>query len=183
VAQEIADSLQAKLSPTEASTLAAAPTTDPVAYDLFLKAEFEERLADTSLTADSFDQAAAWYRQAITRDPTFALAMARLVQNRIQRHWFIEQMTEPELANLWSADMAGNLGQTYGLLRMWKEAEGAARHAISLDPHDVIGMRALLLTILNGRGDINEAQNVLATFPPDNKLIIISIAADVGSVI
>src|SRR4051794_35174594 len=43
VAQEIADSLQAKLSPTEASTLATAPTTDPVAYDLFLKGEFEQR--------------------------------------------------------------------------------------------------------------------------------------------
>src|SRR5439155_25150223 len=37
VAQEIADSLQAKLSPAEASTLAAAPTKDPAAYDLFLK--------------------------------------------------------------------------------------------------------------------------------------------------
>ena len=82
-----------------------------------------------------------------------------------------------------SADVAGNLGQTYGLLRMWKEAERVSRHAVSLDPHDVIGMRALLLTILNGKGDINEAQSVLATFPPDNKIIIMSIAGwQVGSV-
>src|SRR5262249_14421403 len=35
VAQEIADSLQAKLSPAEANTLATAPTKDPAAYDLF----------------------------------------------------------------------------------------------------------------------------------------------------
>jgi len=35
VAQEIADSLQAKLSPAEASTLATAPTKDTAAYDLF----------------------------------------------------------------------------------------------------------------------------------------------------
>ncbi len=35
VAQEIADSLQAKLSPAEAKTLATAPTKDPAAYDLF----------------------------------------------------------------------------------------------------------------------------------------------------
>src|SRR5438874_6467022 len=36
VAQEIADALQAKLSPAEASTLATAPTKDTAAYDLFL---------------------------------------------------------------------------------------------------------------------------------------------------
>src|SRR5881394_3552021 len=41
VAQEIADSLQAKLSPAEVSTLATAPTKDPAAYDLFLKGEYE----------------------------------------------------------------------------------------------------------------------------------------------
>src|SRR3989440_12559491 len=40
VAQEIADSLQAKLSPAEASTLATAPTKDTAAYDLFLKGEY-----------------------------------------------------------------------------------------------------------------------------------------------
>ena len=58
VAQEIADSLQAKLSPAEASTLATAPTKDTAAYDLFLKGEYEQRLADSSLKAESFDQAA-----------------------------------------------------------------------------------------------------------------------------
>ncbi|HKS03733.1 MAG TPA: hypothetical protein VJR49_00130, partial [Chthoniobacterales bacterium] len=57
VAQEIADSLQAKLSPAEASTLAAAPTKDTGAYDLFLKGEYEERLAENSLDAESFDRA------------------------------------------------------------------------------------------------------------------------------
>src|SRR5438034_2713683 len=40
VAQEIADSLKAKLSPAEAKTLATAPTKDTAAYDLFLKAEY-----------------------------------------------------------------------------------------------------------------------------------------------
>ena len=44
VAQEIADSLQAKLSPAEANTLATAPTKNTAAYDLFLKGEFEQRV-------------------------------------------------------------------------------------------------------------------------------------------
>src|SRR4029077_4990495 len=71
VAQEIADSLQAKLSPAEASTLATHPTEDTAAYDLFLKGEFQLRAANVSLRPDSFDQAIAWYQQAIARDPNF----------------------------------------------------------------------------------------------------------------
>src|SRR6202162_4236639 len=100
IAQEIADSLQAKLSPAEANTLASAPTKDPAAYDLFLKGEYEERLAENSLRPESYEQAAAWYQQAIARDPNFALAMARLVRNRMDRHWFFEQMTDAELAQV-----------------------------------------------------------------------------------
>src|SRR5207247_2481033 len=79
VAQEIADSLQAKLSPAEANTLATAPTKDAAAYDLFLKGEHEEHLAENSLRPESYEQAAVWYQQAIVHDPNFALAMARLV--------------------------------------------------------------------------------------------------------
>src|SRR5438445_6312062 len=55
VAQEIADALQAKLSPAEASTLATAPTKDTAAYDLFLKGESQLRAANSSLKAESFD--------------------------------------------------------------------------------------------------------------------------------
>src|SRR5437588_12253605 len=102
VAQEIADSLQAKLSPAVANTLATAPTKDTAAYDLFLKGEYEERLAENSLRPESYEQAAAWYQQAIARDPNFALAMARLVRNRMDRHWLFEQMTDAELAEVHS---------------------------------------------------------------------------------
>src|SRR4029453_3892684 len=37
IAQEIAEALRAKLSPSQANALAAAPTRDTEAYDLFLK--------------------------------------------------------------------------------------------------------------------------------------------------
>jgi TolB-like protein/Tfp pilus assembly protein PilF len=113
VAQEIADSLQAKLSPAEANTLATAPTKNAAAYDLFLKGEYEERLAENSLRPESYEQAAAWYQQAIARDPNFALAMARLVRNRMDLHWFFEQMSEAELA----------------------QVRGIAEHAIALAPN------------------------------------------------
>ena len=263
VAQEIADSLQAKLSPAEAHTLATAPTKDAAAYDLFLKGEYEERLAENSLKPESYEQAAAWYQQAIARDPNFALAMARLVRNRMDRHWFFEQMTDAELAQVrsvaehalalapnlaeahvalgtffyhgyrqyeqalteferalqlqpnaitaleysgyvhrrqgqWArcldelkrileqdprnALFAGNVAATYVTLRMWKEAERAARHTLELDPHSLEGMRALLDSIVRGSGDINEAQRVLATFPAENKILLTSDFGDVPNV-
>src|SRR6202790_519067 len=89
VSQEIADALQAKLSPNEANTLATAPTKDPEAYDSFLKGEYEEREAESSLKPEPFDRAAVFYKQALTHDPNFALAAARLAVSRIFRHWFV----------------------------------------------------------------------------------------------
>ena len=80
VAQQIADSLQAKLSPAEATKLATAPTNDTVAYDLFLKGEFEQRLADRFAGSGVVRPRGCLVREAIARDPTFALALARLVQ-------------------------------------------------------------------------------------------------------
>ena len=57
VAQEIADALRAKLSPSQSDALAAAPTRDTEAYDLFLKGEYEEHQAESTLNADFFDRA------------------------------------------------------------------------------------------------------------------------------
>jgi TolB-like protein len=100
VAQEIADSLKAKLSPTEASALATAPTKDPAAYDLFLKGEFEQRVANNNLRPESFDQALVWYKEAIARDPNFALAIAQQVICQMRRHWLVEPLPEPELREI-----------------------------------------------------------------------------------
>ena len=98
VAQEIADSLKAKLSPAEANTVASAPTRDTQAYDLFLKGEFEQRAANSNFRSESFDQAARWYRDAIARDPNFALALAQLAICQLRRHWLTNPLTEAEVA-------------------------------------------------------------------------------------
>ena len=263
VAQEIADSLKARLSPAEVNTVASAPTQDTVAYDLFLKGEFEYRLASASLRPERYDQAAAWYEQAIARDPRFAIAIAHLVVCRLNRHWFVENLTDAQLTGIkdmaehavslapgaadthvalglyyyfgyrqyqqalaafakalelqpnnssaleysgyvhrrlgdWkvcvaqltkalegdprNADVAGNLGQTYALLRQWTEAERGCRNALAIDPHDVIAMRALLVTFINSRGDIARAMQLLDSFPPDEKIVTTSISGTIASV-
>ena len=97
VAQEIAEALRAKLSPSQAKALAAAPTRDTEAYDLFLKGEYQEGQAENTENVDFFDRAEAFYRQAVARDPSFALAYARLAYSRLNRHWFSNRLTSAQL--------------------------------------------------------------------------------------
>ncbi len=246
VAQEIADSLQAKLSPAEANTVASAPTKDTQAYDLFLKGEFEQRVANSNFRPESFDQATVWYKEAIARDPNFALAIAQLAICQLRRHWLTDPLTEAELmeagrlakqALTLAPDLAeahvavglfhyygfreyepaltefqralelqpnyslalqfiafvhrrqgkwdrtldelkksivqdpgdpyiqGGLAETYIFLRMWKEAEEFAQHALTIDPHEATGMRMLLLSSLNRTGNAQEPLRLLATLP------------------
>jgi TolB-like protein/Tfp pilus assembly protein PilF len=97
VSQEIADALQAKLSPSESHALALAGTRDAEAYDLFLRGEYEFHQAESVLTSDGYDRADGFYRQALARDPNFAQAAADLARCRLLRHWYISALTEAEL--------------------------------------------------------------------------------------
>ena len=74
VSQEIAEALQANLSPSESHALASAGTRDAEAYDLFLRGEYEFHQAENRQDADAYDRADAFYRQALARDPNFAEA-------------------------------------------------------------------------------------------------------------
>jgi len=54
---------------------------------------------------------------------------------------------------------------------MWKEAERFGSLSLALNPHTVDGMRSLMVTSLNGRGDIKGARRLLETFPSDASLL------------
>jgi TolB-like protein/cytochrome c-type biogenesis protein CcmH/NrfG len=150
VSQEIADALQAKLSAAEATTLATAPTKDPGAYDLFLKGEYEEHEAESSLKSEAFDQATASYQQAITRDSQFALAMARLVESQMFRRWFLSSVADAELPEVKSTAeqalaLAPNLAEAHIALgefyyyghRQYDQALSEFQRAAQLQPNNV----------------------------------------------
>jgi TolB-like protein/Tfp pilus assembly protein PilF len=153
VAQEVADSLKAKLSPAEANTVARAPTKDAQAYDLFLKGEFEQRVANGNLRPESFDQATVWYREAIARDPNFALAIAQLAICRLRRHWLTDPSTEAELMDagamakqaltlapdLAEAHIALGLFHYYGH-REYEPALTEFQRAIELQPNNALAI-------------------------------------------
>jgi TolB-like protein/Flp pilus assembly protein TadD len=88
VSQDIADALKAKLSPGEAGALASVPTHNSEAYDFFLMGEHENHQGRLDEAEDFYLAAEKDYRQAINRDPGFALAYARLADAQLTRHWF-----------------------------------------------------------------------------------------------
>jgi TolB-like protein/Flp pilus assembly protein TadD len=97
VSQEIAEALQANLSPSESHGLAAVRTHDTKAYDLFLRGEYEFHQAESSKTADGYDRVDAFYQQALAGDPNFAEAAAGLARSRLSRHWEVSLLAPAEL--------------------------------------------------------------------------------------
>jgi TolB-like protein/Flp pilus assembly protein TadD len=102
VSQEIAEALQANLSPSESHALASAGTGDAEAYDLFLRGEYEFHQSEGREDADANNRAEEFYRQALARDPNFADASAGLARSRLRRHWFFSPLTPSELKDVTS---------------------------------------------------------------------------------
>jgi TolB-like protein/class 3 adenylate cyclase/Tfp pilus assembly protein PilF len=101
VSQEIAEALQANLSPSESHALASVGTHDAEAYDLFLRGEYEFHQAQSILVdLDAYDRAEAFYRQALTHDPNFADAAAALARSRLYRHWNFSLLAPAEFGEV-----------------------------------------------------------------------------------
>ena len=76
IAKTIADTLQAKLTGAEKQSIAAQPTSDLTAYELYLKG----RSLWGKRSGDNLPKAIAFYEQAIVRDPNYALAYSGLAE-------------------------------------------------------------------------------------------------------
>jgi serine/threonine-protein kinase len=85
VAETVARQLKAKLLPREAAELARVPTTNPQAYDLYLRAKYIDQQF-WNAQVDSNKPAVDFYRQAIALDPGFALAYASLANAELKMY-------------------------------------------------------------------------------------------------
>ena len=143
IAKTIADTLQAKLTGAEKEMIAAQPTSDLTAYELYLKG----RLLWGRRGGDNLRQAIAFYEQAITRDPNYALAYAGLAE----AYGILPAYTEtaPQEAN--------------------SKARAAALKALQLDEklaeaHTALGL-LLWIGDLDMAGSISEFQRAIALNP------------------
>ena len=82
IAQQIADQLQARLSPAEQAAIAERPTADPVAYALYTEAKAIGEVLDWEGWEKSGNRAAELLEKATQRDPNFALAYCELAKTR-----------------------------------------------------------------------------------------------------
>ncbi|MEO8438602.1 MAG: protein kinase [Spartobacteria bacterium] len=92
VAKAIAGSMQAKLTAPEQRALETEPTRNAAAYDAYLRARQLETGPNTLLR--DFKIAEQLYERAVSLDPGFALAHARLAQTNAEIFHFHER-TEP----------------------------------------------------------------------------------------
>ncbi len=107
VARSIVAALRLKLAPARASALAARPTTDLVAYDLYLKGRFSWN----QRTGPALREAVHYLELAVARDSTFARAWAALA----------------EAYTLLVPYAGGSPAEG------WRKAQAAARMALALD--------------------------------------------------
>jgi TolB-like protein/Tfp pilus assembly protein PilF len=79
IAKTIAETLQARLSGSEKSSIAKTPTVNPEAYELYLRAKF---FAEKRTGAD-LRKSIEYYDQAIAKDPDYPLAYVGLADSHL----------------------------------------------------------------------------------------------------
>src|SRR5437867_2073015 len=176
LAAEIAEALRVTLSPDEKARVETKPTENAEAYVFYLRANQIARNPDALL--EDFKKAEQFYVQAITLDPKFALAHARLASTRAQIYHFYEPLdswkskarAEAELAlrlqpNLAEAHLA--LGQCdYWIDQDYERALAEFGTAAVLAPSDgEVGQ--LIASIERRQGKWEES---LETFAKNQKL-------------
>jgi len=141
VAKSIADSLSATLSPQEKAQVEAKPTDNADAYVLYLRARDYQTRPDNLM--QDFRSAIRLFEQAITLDPKFALAHARLAATTSNLYHFYEP-TEPlkqkaHAEALESLRLQPNLGEGHlalGLYHYYMEGDyDAALRELDLAAH------------------------------------------------
>jgi TolB-like protein/Tfp pilus assembly protein PilF len=142
IAKGIAESLQAKLTGAEEQLIAARPTSDVTAYELYLKG----RVLWGKRGGDNMRQAIAFYEQAIVRDPNYAPAYAALAETYVVLPVYTEASTREAYA----------------------KAKAAALKALQLDDKLAEAHNALALALfldLDFAGSIAEFQRAIALNP------------------
>ncbi len=143
IAKTIADTLQAKLTGAEKQLIAAQPTTDLTAYELYLKG----RSLWSKRGGENLRQAIGFYEQAIARDPKYALAYTGLAEAYVLLP--VYTATAPQDA--------------------YPTAKAAALKALQLDEklaeaHTALGL-LLCIGDLDMAGSISEFQRAIALNP------------------
>jgi serine/threonine-protein kinase len=147
IAREISENLRVKLSGQDKRQLARRYTQDDEAYRLYLKGRYFWNLR----TKDDLQKSIGYFRQAIERDPAYALAYSGLADAYATVGLFYYQFAPPREtfapareAALKSIELDPSLGEAHNSLANvqlyydwdWASAEREFRRALELNPAD-----------------------------------------------
>lgn len=90
IAETVASKLKAKLLPQESTELARVPTSNPQAYDRYLKGEYA-RNEFKAARANSLKPAIDFFKEAVALDPHFAMAYTHLAEAEMRYHFMEER--------------------------------------------------------------------------------------------
>jgi TolB-like protein/Tfp pilus assembly protein PilF len=189
VARAIADQLRAQLTGREKQVIAAKPTRNPEAYDLFLKAEyFSNRTysAGARNPGETSRQAADLYEKAYAEDPAFALAYARLAYLKARLYWYgtdpsVEAINAAQSAAARALALQPDLPEAHlakGYVHYWGHRDYDAALAEFGKAHEALPNNANVLTAIavvhrrQGKMSetIHEVEQAELLDPRDNQL-------------
>ena len=152
IARDVSGKLKSKLSESDDQKIAKNYTVNPEAYQLYLKGKF----AYNKRTGSDLKQAAAFYNQAIERDPKYALAFAGLAQTYVDFPGFDvappnEIMPLAKAAALRALELDDSLAEAHTALGSYLlqyefdlvQSEKEFRRAIELNPTSAVARQAL----------------------------------------
>jgi len=87
IAEAIAGQLQARLSADEKARIAKPSTTDPVAYDLYLRARELDDLSNDPNAKPNLLKAVSLLEEAVRRDPKFLRAYCLMCETHLDLYW------------------------------------------------------------------------------------------------
>jgi eukaryotic-like serine/threonine-protein kinase len=145
IAKAIADQLRAKLTGDEEQVIAAKPTDNMEAYDLYLRGQYFWN----KRTNEGLERSINYFRQAINKDPRFARAYAALADSYVLNSGYnssvppTEVMPKAHEAAARALELDEGLAEAHTALAViaqdydwdWKTAEREYRRAIELNPN------------------------------------------------
>ncbi|MEE8366886.1 MAG: protein kinase, partial [Thermoanaerobaculia bacterium] len=166
IARKIAEALRITLSPQEEEELAAKPTDDLQAYDLYLRGRSYAR----RLTRQDLEFALQMYENAVTQDPEFALAYAAIANVCAYYHcnyaretvWLDRASAASEKAVALKPDVPEVMVAQAWILYakgQYEDARQITRAVIGRKP-DCEGAYYLLLRTLFAAGNYQEIVNI-----------------------
>ena len=144
IARDVSSRLKSKLSGGDVAKVEKTYTTNPEAYQLYLKGKFSWN----KRTGESLKQAAELYRQAIEKDPNYALAYSGLAETYVLFSSYDvapanDSMPQAKAAALRALEIDDSLAEAHTALGFylfhyewdWDGSEKEYRRAIELKPN------------------------------------------------